>query len=127
MILRHPRVTAAQVSCLALVVSGVCSFSASGPAVAGTDEDVLTATVRFDDLNLATRHGAEQLYRRINVAAYKVCWPLDHGNIQGMAELNACLQRAVARAVAKLDLPAVTALHEHRHATSALAGAAQRK
>jgi UrcA family protein len=124
MIRHRTNTTATLTSGLALLTSGLlASFCAPAPASADTEGEVLTQIVRYDDLNLATRRGAEALYHRLTDAAYKVCWPLDHGNIRGREELEACLKNAVSNAVAKLNIPAVTAIHERIHSRSALAAA----
>lgn len=107
----HPVPLAAS-SLLGVVVAG--ALAPFSPVAVAGQPDVLTAVVSYDDLNVATRRGAQELYRRINAAAYKVCWPLDHGDIRGARELNACLRNAVSNAVAKLNIPAVAAIHERQ-------------
>ena len=56
-------------------------------------------TVRYSDLNLATREGATVLYARINHAARSVCATDDIRELGALAAAKACQREAVAQAV----------------------------
>ena len=74
---------------------------------------VKTTAVSFADLDLSKAAGAQTLYKRIKVAARRVCGPADR-YIYG-APGNAfrkCFDAAVADAVAQVDRPSLTALHQ---------------
>src|SRR6202034_3314715 len=65
-----------------------------------------TATVRYADLNLDTRSGAEKLLRRIQSAAGEVCKQYEpHGSLVPSAAHQSCVSNAVADAVRKVDSP----------------------
>jgi UrcA family protein len=77
---------------------------------AQADEPLRSETVKFQDLNVNTPAGVEVLYRRIHSAARRVCeppsgWP----QLVGSA---ACTRDAEARAVAKVNLPSLTAYYQ---------------
>ena len=71
-------------------------------------------TVHFADLNTSSREGSRILYGRIAKAAQDVCntqvdwYPSEHWSHQE------CYRATVDHVVAKLNLPALTALHVAR-------------
>ena len=72
-------------------------------------EQVRSETVKFKDLDVGTPAGVEALYRRIHSAARRVCtssnaWP-------ETVSAAACAKDAEARAVAKVNLPSLTAYY----------------
>ena len=82
---------------------------------------VKTTAVSFADLDLSKAAGAQTLYKRIKVAAARVCGPADRYTYG--ASNNAfrkCFEAAVAHAVAQVDRPSLTALH--REATRTVTG-----
>ena len=70
--------------------------------------------VRYDDLNLGTSAGVEELYRRIKGAAEIVCrqemYPVD---LAFAPRWRLCYDEAVADAVGKVNNTQLTAMH-HR-------------
>ena len=108
------------------LIAGTLLVPFCAPSFAAEEGTVPAATVKYQDLNLATRQGAEELYRRITAAAYEVCWPQDQGTASGQRALFACVRDATAQAVAKVNNPAVTAVYEHNHLASAPATAPSR-
>jgi UrcA family protein len=85
-------------------------FLASVLAVstAFADGQVRSETVKFQDLNVSTSAGVQALYGRIHAAARRVC--VSAGNWAPISEL-ACARKAEAQAIAKLDLPLLTAYY----------------
>ena len=76
------------------------------------DEQLPSETVKFQDLNVATSAGVEKLYHRIHSAARRVCappagWPSQVGSV-------ACAKDAEARAIAKVNLPLLTAYYQKK-------------
>lgn len=102
-------VTAMLLAC-ALVVSN-----------ASAGEQVRSETVKFHDVDLAAPAAVETLFRRIHLAAQRVCAP------QGWADplrAIACAKDAEARAIAKVNLPSLTAYYrmktaDHRETVAA--------
>jgi UrcA family protein len=77
-------------------------------------------TVRYGDLSLNVEHDAERLYARLHRAAEKVCNADDVDAVfpEVRAAIYACEQGAIARAVAQVNSPKVTAEFNHRHPTA---------
>jgi UrcA family protein len=77
---------------------------------ADTYGDIRSETVRFADLNIDSSSGAEILYRRLNIAANKVCRELEPGrSLVLVAPHRACIHSALSRALAVVGNPAVSA------------------
>jgi UrcA family protein len=65
--------------------------------------DVPTVVVSYGDLDLSTTDGANALYKRISVAAHKVCPFEDSVHPMQVAANNACRSAAIARAVSTVN------------------------
>jgi len=72
------------------------------------------ATVRFADLNLSAQQGAETLYARIQSAARQVCGPEDDKNLALFQSRRACVDKAIADAVAHVGNAQLRAVYEAR-------------
>ena len=114
------RITARNLARVTLI-AGTLLAPWCAPVFAAEQDTAPAEIVKYKDLNLATRQGAETLYRRITAAAYMVCWPQYHGGLKGDADLHACIRDATAKAVAKVDNPMLTAIHDHTPLPTALA------
>lgn len=68
--------------------------------------------VRYADLDLSKTEGAAALYSRISHAARIVCQSLDSRQIDIAVKYRACMQQAVAKAVADVNSPLVSQYHE---------------
>jgi UrcA family protein len=104
---------------LAIAASLVAVALSTAPALAySTSPNVI---VRFDDLNLDGAAGVATLYRRLHVAAEKVCGPRETtGSRLVSPDWQKCVAAAVDHAVKGIDRPAVTAYHLARlHPTAA--------
>lgn len=88
-----------------------CVFGACN---ALADEPVRTEMVKFRDLNVNTREGAQALYARIHAAAKRVCSETDPSRMP--AEI-ACIDRAESNAVEKLNLAQLTAYYKMKTKT----------
>ncbi len=74
--------------------------------------DPAQITVHFGELDLGQPAGAATLYRRIRVAAERVCGePRLTGSRMVQPEWRACVARAISQAVATLDRPTLTAYY----------------
>ena len=72
--------------------------------------DSRSESVKFADLNLSSPAGVETLYGRIHAAAKRVC-------VQPAGELAAtrsCERKAESEAIAKVNLPLLTAFYEQK-------------
>src|SRR5271154_358494 len=77
---------------------------ASEPTAAATIGSV-TYPVGYSDLDVATANGAKTLYLRIRYAAETLC---ESAATWGKKEGNACVQKAVNDAVARVHAPLLT-------------------
>jgi UrcA family protein len=71
-------------------------------------------TVRFADLDLSKLDGAAVLYHRLNQAAAIVCSPLDSKGLAMTAQHRACVDHAIAGAVASVGRPMLSQYYESR-------------
>jgi UrcA family protein len=73
-----------------------------------------TYVVRFADVNLSKFDGAVALYARIRQAAGTVCRPLESRQLSLAALHRACMDKAVADAVASVNRPLLSQYHRLR-------------
>ena len=105
---------------LALAAAATLSLAFTAPASA--DSFQRGERVSYADLNLSTQDGARTLLARIHRAADRVCFvangpqPLDLHIAR-----RECVNDAVGRAVARLDIPTVTAMYQGGSAPTVIA------
>src|ERR1700722_6806619 len=94
-------------SCLlgTLAASGAMSSSARA-----YEETPISKLVRFGDLDITKPAGAQVLYRRIEVAAQRVCVLPTSRTLVTMAEERSCIRTAIDKAVRQVDSPQLSAL-----------------
>lgn len=98
--------------------------AAAGANPHDTEDTVRSEKVNFVDLNLNTLAGVNVLYDRITRAAHLVCAPADefvHHN-----EYTKCCQTALDAAIAKVNNPLLSAVHQTRQGGSRVAALQQR-
>jgi UrcA family protein len=91
-----------------MVGTVILGVAASAHAADVTDRPQVT--VKFADLNLATRDGAAELYSRIEAAANAVC-PTAEKDLQSKVQRDSCIQKAVADALTQIP-PSVTLISQ---------------
>jgi UrcA family protein len=74
------------------------------------DDQVRTETVKFADLNLSTPAGVGVLYGRIHAAARRVC-DQPAGELAGTTR---CMAKAESEAIAKVNVPLLTAFYQNK-------------
>jgi len=97
-------------------VLAACVLSGSlGVAQATTAaNDVPTIVVAYGDLDLGTDDGVRTLYRRISVAAARVCPFQESMDPERVSYFKSCRDAAISRAVSELKVGQLAALHaEH--------------
>jgi len=85
-------------------------------------DGALSTTVQFGDLNLDSTAGAKILYARLRQAARTVCTPFESISLEAIQKWQSCVGNAMSAAVARIDKPMVTQLHDnsaHRSRQSA--------
>ena len=86
------------------------ALAIAAPALAHAEDGLMR--VKVGDLNLASDAGASTALRRIGTASTRFC---GGGGSEAILQLHAyrqCRQTMMAKAVARLDAPRVTALYQ---------------
>ena len=89
---------------------GAAAGQVSAARILGPD-----VVVRYGDLDLSTRTGAETLYARIQLAAAQVCSPTDSPDLVMHAGYIRCRNELVDRTVASIRSPQLAAVYESHH------------
>jgi len=89
----------------------VAALGFLGSAQVLADEPARSIKVSYADLDLSTQAGATTLYNRIRGAARTVCGYEGPG-FTDKAIWRSCFKDAVGNAVAKVNNPRLTALHQ---------------
>jgi UrcA family protein len=90
---------------------GTAAAQVSASELQGPD-----VVVRYGDLDLSTRTGAETLYTRIQLAAAQVCRRADAIDLIMRAGAVRCQNELVAHTVAGVPSPQLAAVYESHHA-----------
>lgn len=86
------------------------ALSAAAIPAHASDTQQISTTVRLGDLDLTSSDGAQAAMSRIHRAAREICGPdPDVREFDSRRLYNQCVDQAVDRAVASLDMPMVTA------------------
>ena len=97
------------------VVATVAVVAFSVPAISSADElKGRSEKVTYADLDVQKEEGAEVLYRRLQQASKRVCG-VDANNansVREMSQKRECYRDTLDRSVAKVNNPALTAIHE---------------
>src|SRR5579864_5152151 len=78
-----------------------CMFVVATAFAAVPSDEVPSETVKFQDLNVASRDGVAALYGRIHRAAQHVCAVQDNRELANVQRANMWAAQAEARAVAQ--------------------------
>jgi UrcA family protein len=82
--------------------------------VSAADPSFASITVKYADLNIASRSGALVLYERIRAAAESAC---SYFVFETDGEEARCVHNAIASAVAEVDQPALSAVFHAKFKT----------
>lgn len=82
---------------------------AAAPALA--DDDAASRKISVDRTELNTQAGAEAVHARITAAAQSACRAENRGGAAFEMSVRLCVEDTVARTVAALDAPFLTAHH----------------
>lgn len=97
---------------LLLSLVAICGTSL---AMADTAVTVKTETVRYDDIRLISAVGAAVLYGRLHGAAERTCGgPMDTVPLGQRQRFKACVDEAVAKAVADVNNSMLTWYYESK-------------
>jgi len=96
---------------VATVILGALATSLSTVSAAD-DPHPVSITVKYADLNVASPSGARALYARIRAAAQNAC---SYYWFKTDADEFRCLHNTIARAVSKVNQPALSALLDEEY------------
>lgn len=85
------------------------STALSVGAAQADSHELRQVRVRFDELDLSKRAGAEALYRRLEKAASRVCSSISIGYTKRTN--SECYQTALSNAVIQVNSPRLTEIH----------------
>jgi UrcA family protein len=91
---------------LATAIFGALTCSLA-TVCSAAETDPPQITVKFADLDVSNPQGAAALYGRIQRAARQVCPHVDARDLGSKGKMDACVNKAIADAVAKVDQPAL--------------------
>lgn len=91
----------------ALVIAAASLFA----GVAAADSSEVSAVVKYRDLDPSLSGDAQRLYSRLKDAAQRVCNIYDSRGLDLQRREEVCFDKALSDAVAKVNEPALTALH----------------
>jgi UrcA family protein len=100
-------------SILAAAIVAFAGVSKGGTAMAA-ELVTYSKTVTYGDLNLDSAQGASVLYARLRHAAQEVCSFFDSKELALWSARQTCVNNALTSAVAKVNKPNVTALHNQK-------------
>jgi UrcA family protein len=90
---------------------GATALLALQTTARAADDDLPSRRVSYADLDISKPAGAKVLYRRIEAAAEQVCGNEGRRNLSAMTRDRACIDEAVATAVARVNSVALRDLH----------------
>jgi UrcA family protein len=111
------KTTSAVVRTIALGIAATLGYTAAAGNVAlnrPVSGPALQYVVRFSDLDLSKADGAAALYARLRHAARVVCAPGESREMGIAAMYRACMNDAIANAVARVDRPLLSQYHQAR-------------
>jgi UrcA family protein len=97
---------------LMICIAATLGFNAADASAGTLSNDTARKVVRFPDLDLSKIEGVITLYFRISDAARYVCDPLD--TQWHPQEYHACVDKAIADAVATVSRPLLSQYHQLR-------------
>jgi UrcA family protein len=105
---------------LTISFAATMAFNAASASTDGVSNiqpmanEYLTHVVQFSDLDVSKIEGAKTLYARLRYAAKAVCMPLESAGLWGDAQHRACMDKAIADAVANVNRPVLSQYHQLR-------------
>jgi UrcA family protein len=97
---------------LTMIAAGLGGWLLASTAFAATQADPPAVRVKYAELDLTKDAGVEHLYTRLRNAARQVCGRADNRNLAALADQDACMQRALDRAVEDVHSARLTARHK---------------
>ena len=108
------------------ILALTASVAQEGRAVAAPDAELPSRLVKYSDLDLSQPAAVAALYGRIDFAARSVCDVNGGYGLANAARFRQCVNGSIARAVAEVHAPLLTAYHLARTNRQIVAPAAAR-
>jgi len=99
------------------LAAALAASAGSALALSAADQNTVSTTVRYGDLNLASSQDAKAMLTRIKHAAKQVCEPRPESFLEYPAWED-CISKATDGAVSRLNAPMVTAAYSGKQANS---------
>ncbi len=102
---------------IATAIFSALAASFATVCTAADSSETRSQTVKYGDLNIWNPEGAAALYRRIATAANNVCrsFDVDSRYIGSQSSLNACVHKAIADAVTKVNRPELFTVYNSKN------------
>jgi UrcA family protein len=110
--MNNTKIRAITISAAIVLGFSVAAASASTTNSQFVSDGVNKYIVRFPDLDLSKVDGAAALYSRLRQAAAIVCSPLESRLLGMAAQYRACIDHAIAGAVASVNRPMLSQYRE---------------
>src|SRR5271170_6258824 len=94
-----------------VMLAALACLVGSAQVLAAAPEQTHSVAVRYTDLDLTSSAGAAALYDRIQAAAREVCASDQDHQLAVLTDMNRCKSGATAHAVATVNAPLLTAIH----------------
>ena len=111
----HTHTTHRSIAKIAFAAVAALFVSSTFAAVSG---QALQQKVSYADLNLTGAEGVAALYKRVHSAAQNVCAPLQSRELTQQSQWRACVHSSISRAIAQINVPALTAYADARNSHS---------
>jgi UrcA family protein len=114
------RIISTTARALTIGIAATLAFNAANASTEGVSNaqsrtnEYLTYVVRFSDLDISKIEGVKTMYARLRYAAKVVCEPLESARSLGAAEYQACMDKAIADAVTRVNHPLLSQYHQSR-------------
>jgi UrcA family protein len=105
---------------MTICFAAILGFNAVDASAAGSSNDpsatdgLLKYVVRFHELDLSKIEGVAALYARLHYAASVVCDPFASREMSAAEKQRACMDKAIADAVAIVNRPLLSQYHDLR-------------
>jgi UrcA family protein len=99
-------------------VAALCAGFFVSSTFAAVSGEALQQKVSYADLNLTRAEGVAALYKRVHSAAENVCAPLESRELTQQSQWRACVRSSISRAIAQIDVPALTVYADARNGHS---------
>jgi UrcA family protein len=110
----HDTTIKSRLIAMASILIVLAGAAMGGTAQAADEPEYDTTTVAYGDLNLDSQQGTKALYARLRNGAEDVCSSFEGRDLFFKRVWQACVDQAVATAVAQVNRAGLTTLHNQK-------------